>query len=220
MKEESNIEKNWKDTSLIEKNLKTALDTEEKLKTEPIVKESPKTKSINKVNLKENAVFNKNIQEKVNYLNVKKTTILNESFNFKETSNNFEDFESNCSSDSDQTPCKSSRRLIKVMTKTSSRKFYSTMKKETSDHDLIDRILKDRYSRMSRIFDEPAKSVPLPRRNGTINITFSKRIFPTPARESVYAEEQEVCYNNTQHTYIYISLLNFNVFNAHYVFCS
>ncbi|XP_046142138.1 LOW QUALITY PROTEIN: dynein axonemal assembly factor 4-like, partial [Osmia bicornis bicornis] len=43
----------------------------------------------------------------------------------------------------------------------------------------------------SSIFEEPSKSVPLPRRNGTINVTFSERAFPTPARESHHLEEQE-----------------------------
>jgi hypothetical protein len=64
--------------------------------------------------------------------------------------------------------------------------------KQRSEHDLIDKILKNRYSRINRIFDEPAKTIPLPRKSGTINITFSERVFPTPARESSHAEEQEV----------------------------
>ncbi|XP_020710440.2 dynein axonemal assembly factor 4-like [Athalia rosae] len=41
------------------------------------------------------------------------------------------------------------------------------------------------------IFDEPKKAVPLPRKTGTIDITFSERMFPTPARESHQVEEQE-----------------------------
>ncbi|XP_076282696.1 dynein axonemal assembly factor 4 [Lasioglossum baleicum] len=41
------------------------------------------------------------------------------------------------------------------------------------------------------IFDEPSKSVPFPRKKGTISVTFSDRKFPTPARESSHLEEQE-----------------------------
>ncbi|XP_076659267.1 dynein axonemal assembly factor 4 [Halictus rubicundus] len=41
------------------------------------------------------------------------------------------------------------------------------------------------------IFDEPSKSVPLPRKKGAISVTFSDRKFPTPARESSHLEEQE-----------------------------
>lgn len=46
----------------------------------------------------------------------------------------------------------------------------------------------------NNIFEEPSKSVPLPRKTGTINITFSERKFPTPARESSHVEEQEVLF--------------------------
>ncbi|CAK9802207.1 Dynein axonemal assembly factor 4 [Anthophora quadrimaculata] len=47
------------------------------------------------------------------------------------------------------------------------------------------------FLRRNNIFDEPSKSVPLPRKRGMINVTFSERKFPTPARESSHAEEQE-----------------------------
>lgn len=69
---------------------------------------------------------------------------------------------------------------------------FAKARKQRSQHDLIDEILKNRYSRMNRIFDEPTKAIPLPRRSGTIDVTFSERVFPTPARESSHAEEQEV----------------------------
>ncbi|XP_043259375.1 dynein axonemal assembly factor 4-like [Colletes gigas] len=45
--------------------------------------------------------------------------------------------------------------------------------------------------RMDSIFEDPSKSVPLPRKSSTINVTFSDRKFPTPARESSHLEEQE-----------------------------
>ncbi|OAD60638.1 Dyslexia susceptibility 1 candidate 1 protein [Eufriesea mexicana] len=43
----------------------------------------------------------------------------------------------------------------------------------------------------TNIFEEPSKSIPLPRKMGTINVTFSERKFPTPARESSHIEEQK-----------------------------
>ncbi|XP_078038764.1 dynein axonemal assembly factor 4 [Augochlora pura] len=48
-----------------------------------------------------------------------------------------------------------------------------------------------RLVRKDSIFDDPSKSIPLPRKKGTINVTFSDRKFPTPARESSHLEEQE-----------------------------
>ncbi|XP_076381602.1 dynein axonemal assembly factor 4 [Megalopta genalis] len=48
-----------------------------------------------------------------------------------------------------------------------------------------------RLVKRNGIFDDPSKSVPLPRKKGTINVTFSDRKFPTPARESSHLEEQE-----------------------------
>ncbi|KAG7205374.1 hypothetical protein KM043_007370 [Ampulex compressa] len=41
------------------------------------------------------------------------------------------------------------------------------------------------------IFSEPTKAVPLPRKTATINVSFSERVFPTPARESSHLDEQE-----------------------------
>lgn len=67
------------------------------------------------------------------------------------------------------------------------------MKKQRPDRNLIDRILKGRYLKVNQIFDGPMKAIPLPRKSGTINVTFSERAFPTPARESSFVEEQEVC---------------------------
>ncbi|KAK2583693.1 hypothetical protein KPH14_009619 [Odynerus spinipes] len=57
--------------------------------------------------------------------------------------------------------------------------------------ELIDKILNGKLRRLNKIFDEPTKAIPLPRKSGTINITFSERSFPTPARESHQLEEQE-----------------------------
>ncbi|XP_012270409.1 dynein assembly factor 4, axonemal [Orussus abietinus] len=48
-----------------------------------------------------------------------------------------------------------------------------------------------RCKKVNNIFDEPQNSVPRPRTSGTINVTFTERSFPTPARESSHVEEQE-----------------------------
>ncbi|KAI4487066.1 hypothetical protein M0802_012055 [Mischocyttarus mexicanus] len=68
----------------------------------------------------------------------------------------------------------------------------STKSIRSRKNELIDRILNSgKPQRLNQIFDEPNKSVPLPRKNTTINIKFSERTFPTPARESHLIEEQE-----------------------------
>lgn len=72
------------------------------------------------------------------------------------------------------------------------RKSSSLKNVRTRGQELIDRILSGKPRKLNQIFDEPNKAVPLPRKNGTINITFSERTFPTPARESHLIEEQEV----------------------------
>ncbi|KAF7399627.1 hypothetical protein HZH68_008219 [Vespula germanica] len=71
------------------------------------------------------------------------------------------------------------------------RKSSSLKNVRTRGQELIDRILSGKPRKLNQIFDEPNKAVPLPRKNGTINITFSERTFPTPARESHLIEEQE-----------------------------
>ncbi|XP_076752517.1 dynein axonemal assembly factor 4 [Xylocopa sonorina] len=57
--------------------------------------------------------------------------------------------------------------------------------------DAVKAALNGNVLKRNNIFQEPSKSVPLPRKMGTINVTFSERVFPTPARESSHIEEQE-----------------------------
>jgi len=114
---------------------------------------------------------------------------MSKNFNFAEYSSYSEDSESN----EEITSSKSSTNsLVKKMDQKLLQKFCTKTKKQGSDRDLIDRILESRYPKINQIFDEPTKAVPLPRRSGTINVTFSERAFPTPARESSFIEEQEV----------------------------
>ncbi|EFN88233.1 Dyslexia susceptibility 1 candidate gene 1 protein-like protein [Harpegnathos saltator] len=81
--------------------------------------------------------------------------------------------------------------LVKEMDKKSLQKFYVRTKKQRPGHDLIDKILQSQYFNTNHIFHEPSKATPLPRKSGIINVTFSERAFPTPARESSHIEEQE-----------------------------
>lgn len=181
------IEKNLKEESIIEDKLKEELNIEGNLEKVSTIKEHLKTESIDQTNLKENT-FNENIGEEAD-VRIKKTTNLSKNINLEKCSSYSEDSES----DDKITSSKSSMNsLVKEMDQKSLQKFYKKTKKQTSGRDLINRILKGRYPKINQIFDEPTKAVPLPRRSGTINVTFSERAFPTPARESSFIEEQEV----------------------------
>ena len=79
------------------------------------------------------------------------------------------------------------------------KKFYKKKEKELererklkNKQEMMQRFLDRKPSKMNPIFDDPKKSVPLPRKCGTIHVTFTERAFPTPARESCQLEEQEV----------------------------
>lgn len=79
------------------------------------------------------------------------------------------------------------------------KKFYKKKQKELEKErklknkkEVIQRFLDRKPLKMNTVFDDPKKSVPLPRKCGTIHITFTERIFPTPARESSQIEELEV----------------------------
>lgn len=167
-----------------------------------IIKEHLKTESIGQTNLKEDTKkikeitsFNENIGKedtKIKNINDKSTiTNLNNKsdINFEQCSSCSEDSES----DNEITSSKSlTNSLVKEMDQKSLQKFYTKMKKQRPGQDLIDKILKDRYPKINQIFHEPTRAIPLPRKSGTINVTFSERAFPTPARESAFVEEQEV----------------------------
>ncbi|KAG5313914.1 DAAF4 factor, partial [Pseudoatta argentina] len=167
---------------IVEEKSKEGLTVEENINEDLIVNES-----IEQMNSKEDTTLNENIGKKAD-VEIKETTNVSKDFNFAEYSSYSEDSESN----EEVTSFKSSTNsLVKKMDQKLSQKFYTKTKKQGSDRDLIDRILESRYPKINQIFDEPTKAIPLPRRSGTINVTFSERAFPTPARESSFIEEQE-----------------------------
>jgi len=173
------------------------LNIEENPKEESIIKEHLETESIGQTNLKEdtkkiqeNTSFNENVGKEDIKIKKTITNLKNKSdINFEECSSCSEDSES----DNEITSSKPlTNSLVKEMDQKSLQKFYTKMKKQRPGQDLIDRILKGRYPKLNQIFDEPTRAIPLPRKSGTINVTFSERAFPTPARESAFVEEQEV----------------------------
>ena len=111
--------------------------------------------------------------------NLKTKTLKKENSSFDDASCSNEDSESDYELRSNS----------KKMDKDVSNKFYT--KKKRPGLESVKAAIEGRLVRKSSIFEEPSKSVPLPRRNGTINVRFSERAFPTPARESHHLEEQE-----------------------------
>lgn len=108
----------------------------------------------------------------------------------KHISSSSEDSESDCEVKlykTNNTKC-----LVKEVDEKALHKFYKKKQKERPGQELIDRILNGKSPKINKIFNDPTKAVPLPRKVGTINVKFSERAFPTPARESAQVEEQEV----------------------------
>ncbi|XP_028048255.1 dynein assembly factor 4, axonemal [Monomorium pharaonis] len=172
---------------LIEENLEENSMTEQNPENVSTCKEHVKVKSIDQTTLRKDTSLNENIVKEANKIEIKTTANLSKDVNFEECSICSDDSES----DDGITSKSTTNSLVKEMDQKSMQKFYKKMEKQRPGQDLIDRVLKGRYSKINQIFDEPTKAVPLPRKSGTINVTFSERAFPTPARESSLAEEQE-----------------------------
>lgn len=187
--EELTVDENPKETSSTEGNIKKELVIEEGAKKELIIEEKLEEELIDRANLKEDIILEEDIQKKTNTLGMKKAILSKSSDSKEHFFSCSEDSESDYEMTSSRFAIKS---LIKKTDQKSSQKSCAQIKKQRSSQDLIDKVLKNRYSKMNRIFDESA-AIPLPRRTGTINITFSERAFPTPARESSLVEEEEVC---------------------------
>ncbi|KOC65670.1 Dyslexia susceptibility 1 candidate gene 1 protein [Habropoda laboriosa] len=98
---------------------------------------------------------------------------------FYNTDSSSEDSESDCK---DRSGCKK---------KESNEKQYEEKQKGRPGMEAVKAAINGNFLRRNNIFDVPSKSVPLPRKMGTINVTFSDRKFPTPARESSRVEEEE-----------------------------
>ncbi|XP_014488178.1 PREDICTED: dyslexia susceptibility 1 candidate gene 1 protein homolog [Dinoponera quadriceps] len=173
---------------IVEESMRKEVIAEQDLKVKSIAKglsvgEGQIGESVDETNLKAERVSN---QKKADIVEVNESTT-SESFNFDGSSANSEDSESD-----HETAHKSpTRPLVEEMDQKSVQKFHAETKKQRPPQDVIDRVLRDRYSKTNQIFNEPSKIIPLPRKSGTINVTFSERAFPTPARESSHIEEQE-----------------------------
>ncbi|KAK1132383.1 hypothetical protein K0M31_016491 [Melipona bicolor] len=94
--------------------------------------------------------------------------------------------DTSCSEDSD-----SNSDVEKAINKKNLDMIYEKEQKRRPGLEAVKAAIQGNILKRNNIFEEPSKSVPLPRKTGTINITFSERKFPTPARESSHVEEQE-----------------------------
>ncbi|XP_006613936.1 dynein assembly factor 4, axonemal-like [Apis dorsata] len=95
-----------------------------------------------------------------------------------------------CSEESESDYETSSHCSVQEMNKNDIKKFYNKKQKRPG-LETVKAAIRGNILKRNNIFEEPSKSVPLPRKMGIINITFSERKFPTPARESSHVEEQE-----------------------------
>ncbi|XP_071858851.1 dynein axonemal assembly factor 4 [Bombus fervidus] len=81
--------------------------------------------------------------------------------------------------------------IVKATNKKDLSNVYEKQQKRRPGLEAVKAAIQGKILKKNNIFEEPSKSVPLPRKTGTINVTFSERKFPTPARESSHVEEQE-----------------------------
>lgn len=103
--------------------------------------------------------------------------------------------DSSCSEDSEADYESKSRGFVTEMKEEELRKFCEKKKKARPGLASVRAAINGKLVKSNSIFEEPSKSVPLPREAGVINIKFSERKFPTPARESSHLEEQEVTFS-------------------------
>ncbi|KZC07391.1 Dyslexia susceptibility 1 candidate gene 1 protein like protein [Dufourea novaeangliae] len=99
--------------------------------------------------------------------------------------------DSSCSAESDSEHQFIVHGLVKEMSEKKLRKFYEKKKKSRPGLESVIAAINGKLLKKDNIFEAPSKSIPLPRKKGTINVTFSDRKFPTPARESSHFEEEE-----------------------------
>ncbi|XP_046424093.1 dynein axonemal assembly factor 4-like isoform X1 [Neodiprion fabricii] len=112
--------------------------------------------------------------------------------NESDSSSSSEVSESDCTT-GETSSFSTTQSFIKEMNEKRLKKFYSERaeKSPKPGKQIIKNVLTQKNFKANTIFDEPKKAIPLPRQNGIINVKFSERTFPTPARESHQVEEQE-----------------------------
>ncbi|XP_053980240.1 dynein axonemal assembly factor 4-like [Hylaeus volcanicus] len=117
---------------------------------------------------------------------------INEKTEEIETERNFFDGTDDSSSEDSESPREfESPSFAKEMEGKRLRKLYAKKRNTRPGAEFVKAVINGELVRRKSIFEEPSRSVPLPRRNSTINVTFTDRKFPTPARESSHLEEQE-----------------------------
>ncbi|XP_076639186.1 dynein axonemal assembly factor 4 [Colletes latitarsis] len=147
--------------------------------------ESNTTDLSNGTNGNENTVDDKQIQND-------KNPKINEESKMSEKEESFFDGKDDSSSEDSE-----SEREFKLdssvqeMNEKELRRFYEKKNKTKVRLESVKAAINNKRVTKDSIFEDPSKSVPLPRKSSTINVTFSDRKFPTPARESSYLEEQE-----------------------------
>lgn len=151
----------------------------------PVPEATEASKSTDK---KENTVDDKQIQED-------KNPEVNEKTKVTEKESSFFDSTDSSSDDSESEVEYKLHNFVNETNGKELRKFREKTKNTRPGLASVKAAINGKPVRRNNIFEEPSKSVPLPRKNCTINVTFSERKFPTPARESSHLEEQEVFFS-------------------------
>ncbi|XP_076172457.1 dynein axonemal assembly factor 4 [Ptiloglossa arizonensis] len=168
--------------------LKWFKDNDDVLKSRPMTNDeifdNMPDRKLQCIEFPENTVDDKQIQED-------KNPEVNEKTKVTEKESSFFDSTDSSSDDSESEVEYKLHNFVNETNGKELRKFREKTKNTRPGLASVKAAINGKPVRRNNIFEEPSKSVPLPRKNCTINVTFSERKFPTPARESSHLEEQE-----------------------------